>query len=176
MGITYNILHLWQSVLNLYKLTLLTIKIFNFSALPPPLNISIAKITSYFLAILGLWTQGLALARQAPYYLSHDFRHFCFKYFSDKVSWVLPRPALEDDPSAYTFCITGIRSINHIAWLVFILGVLLSFFIGYLQGVILIFSLPKQLGLLYPANKLYLYIIYVSKSLFCTFVFQSYIE
>jgi hypothetical protein len=37
-----------------------------------------------------VWTWGLELARQMLYHLSHALRHFCFSYFSDRVSHFCP--------------------------------------------------------------------------------------
>jgi hypothetical protein len=48
-----------------------------------------------------IWTQGLALAMQTLYHLSHDPRLFCFCYFSDRLSCLCQRPASDSDPPTY---------------------------------------------------------------------------
>jgi hypothetical protein len=41
-----------------------------------------------------VWTQGFDLARQVLYHLRHAPSPFCFSYFSDRVSYFLPRADL----------------------------------------------------------------------------------
>jgi hypothetical protein len=52
--------------------------------------------------------QGLALARQELYLLSHaPSTPFCFSYFSDRISRFARESASDCDPPTYAFCIAG---------------------------------------------------------------------
>jgi hypothetical protein len=58
----------------------------------------------------GVWTQGLALAKQAHYHLSKVSIFSCFK-FSDRVSYFGSRPASDYDPPTSTFYLAGIADV-----------------------------------------------------------------
>jgi hypothetical protein len=61
----------------------------------------------------GVWTQGLALAREALSHYSHNSIPFCFSYISDRILSFLHRLALDCDPPTSDFQGTVITGICH---------------------------------------------------------------
>jgi hypothetical protein len=92
-----------------------------------------------------VWTQGLVLARQVLYYLSHASTPFCCSDFSDRVSHFCPGPASDCDPSTYASLIVGITGANHHIYLVIWDRVSVTFFsnLGWIWTAFLLSLFPK---------------------------------
>jgi hypothetical protein len=69
-------------------------------SMPLPLSPDLPFSLFFFLSSTGIWSQGLALTRQALYHLNHTLSPFYFSYFSDRVSHLLSGTGL-GSPSSY---------------------------------------------------------------------------
>jgi hypothetical protein len=71
----------------------------------------------------GVWTQGFVLVKQTLYHLTPSSSPFCFSYFSDRVSWFLPGPALDHDLLTYAPQVAGIKVYTSMPGLFAVMGV-----------------------------------------------------
>jgi hypothetical protein len=84
--------------------------------------------SSYYLfGGAGVWTQGLMLAREVLYHLSHTFNSFCFSYFLYRISTFCLGPTSDCDPPTYASQVTRVIITCHHIWPVCWIGVLLTF-------------------------------------------------
>jgi hypothetical protein len=71
----------------------------------------------FFFGSIGVWIEGLALARQVLY-IAMSLALYNFSYFSDRVSCPLPMAGLGSQYSYICLCVAGILDVYHHVWLV----------------------------------------------------------
>jgi hypothetical protein len=96
----------------------------------------------------GIWTEVLALVSQSLNHLSHTPSPFLFSYSLDESTCFCLGLALDHDLPTYTSCVTDIADLLHYTQLIFWEGVLLTFFPGWPQTVILLISTYQEVQII----------------------------